>query len=176
MSKIFISCSASNDIDLKYIEESSKIFNKLKDHELLFGGFDSGLMGLAYHTFGNSVGIAPKINKEGLESLNCEKVILNNSGESTAKLILDSDIILVLPGGIGTLMELFTALHMKRIGEMDKPIIIYNLGGFYNDTISLIEDLIFSKFISKEIHELLNIFLNEEDVVKFINNYKVKEF
>lgn len=169
MKKIFVSCSSSNNIDNKYLENSKKLLSKLTDNILVFGGYDSGVMGIAYHSFKESIGVVPKIYKDNINELRCSKVITKHSGECTDNLIINSDIILVLPGGVGTLMELFTAIHMKKIGEIDKPIIIYNYNGFYNELLVMLDKMYLEDFINIESKELYNVCDEIDEVLKFID-------
>lgn len=169
MSKIFIGCSASNDIDDIYTIESKKIIDLLSNNTLVFGGYDSGIMGLAYHSFKESIAVIPKISKSDIDDLDCTKIMTKYSGECTDNLIINSDIILFLPGGVGTLMEIFTAIHMKKINEIDKPIIIYNINGFYDDMLKTLDDLYLKKFINVDTKDLYQVRNNAEDIIDAIN-------
>ena len=56
-------------------------------------------------------------------------------------MLMHSDIVVALPGGIGTLDEVFTVAAAKTIGYHDKQVILYNMNGFWDSTIALLEDL-----------------------------------
>ena len=166
MSKIFIGSSASNNIDDIYFLEAKRVIDLLKDNTLIFGGYDSGIMGLAYHSFKESMAIVPLISKSDIENLNSSKIITKYSGECTDNLIINSDIILFLPGGVGTLMEIFTAIHMKKINEINKPIIIYNINGFYDKIIEELDYLYENKFMECCPNELYEVYDNLDSFKK----------
>ena len=127
--KVFIGCASSDEIPDIYFEESKKTINYLlKNNDLLFGAYDKGLMNLCKDTALNNrnkvIGVSPKIYENDLNTANYnEKILVDGILDRTKKLIKDSDIIVFLPGGIGTINELFASIDMKRSGEINKPII-----------------------------------------------------
>ncbi len=160
--KIFVGCSSSENIDEKYLKGSKELLDLvLKDNDLVFGACNKGIMGLAYDSaisHGRQViGICPEAYKEDFKSLNCTKEIVTNSvSERTNKLIEESDILLFLPGGIGTYFELFSAIEGKRCHEFNKLIILFNSNGF------------FDKFKEMLIENYENGFLKESDLKNVI--------
>lgn len=147
--KLFIAGSASDSIPEKYKKDcqqyldalAKKINNIYKDNTFVFGACSLGLMGLTYNIAKNNnihvEGMCPEVYKEDLKYLECDKVKLTNSIlERTQELIENSDAIIFLPGGIGTLHELYTSLELKKNGVINHPIIIYNSCGYYDSEIS----------------------------------------
>lgn len=136
--KIFVGCSSNNDIDKKYLIENKQLLDiLLSDNDLVFGACDKGIMGLAYNSAINHgkeiTGICSEAYKDDFKSLKCNKEITTKSVlERTKMLIEESDLLLFLPGGIGTYFELFSAIESKRCHEFDKPIIIFNSNGFFD--------------------------------------------
>ena len=179
--KLFIGCSASKDILKEYFEECSKFLNILmKENDLVFGACKSGLMELVYDiTKKNNnkvIGICPDVYKHDFNILECDsEIITKNISERTNSLIKESDALIFLPGGIGTINELFTAIELKRCHEYDKPIVIYNLNGFYDDLLSFLEKLYNEKF-ARIIDKELYLVSDEIDVIlNYINNYNLKK-
>jgi len=164
--KIFVVCSSKKDIDNIYFEKFKEIFELLKNHTLVFGGYDSGIMGLAYHTFSKVIGIAQDVFKDSLDELDCIKKVFPYTGEATDNMILESDVILVLPGGIGSLHELALAIHMKSIGEIDKKIIIYNIDNYYDDLLSYMNKMINNKFMDENINDLFEVVDTQKELIK----------
>ena len=121
--KLFIGCSSSNNIPDKYLKDCSNYLDELlRENDIVFGGCSTGLMGLAYNItkeYNNKViGISPTIFKSDLDILDCdEKIITDNTSRRTEELINNSDALIFLPGGIGTIYELFTAIELKRNHE-----------------------------------------------------------
>ena len=170
--KIFVGCSSKNEISNKYKDECFKLLEKLFiENDLVFGAFDGGIMGISYNEALKNkreiIGICPDTYKEDFKTLKCSKeIITKNVSERIDKLILESDISLFLPGGLGTVNELFMFLESKRSHEFDKPIIIYNCCGFFDELLLFLEKIYNesftmdyikdSYFISNNINEILN--------------------
>lgn len=181
--KIFVGCSSKNEIDPKYLKENKKLLDLvLIENDLVFGACDSGIMGIAYNSALNNgskvTGVCPEAYKDDLKSLKCDKEIVTGSVSDRTKILInESDMLLFLPGGIGTYQELFSAIESKRSHEFDKPIIIFNSNGFFNKFIEMMKqnyDEGFSKesdssnyVIANTIEEVLSYCANEEE------NYKV---
>lgn len=173
--KIFVGCSSSNDIDKKYLDECRTLLDKvLQDNDLVFGAYNNGIMGIAYNiAIKNNrkiTAICPKAYTDDLKELKYDKeIITNNISERTRKLIDESDLLLFLPGGIGTYNELFNAIDCKRSHEYNKPIIIFNSNGFYDKFIEMMEQNYQEKF-SKSIDKLNYIITNSiSETIKIVN-------
>ena len=143
--KIAVCCSSSDDIDKRYLESSKRLLEQIfkRDNDLVFGAMNNGIMGIAYREAKqhnrNITGIAPEIYKDDFKSLDCDTEILTQSvNERTEALVNNSDILLFLPGGIGTIYELISAIEMKRSKEFDKPIIVYNETGFFDEMMKML--------------------------------------
>ena len=172
--KIFVGCSASKDIPDFYFKKIEKLLNKiLKENDLVFGGCDSGLMGIAYNIAKKNkrkvIGICPDIYKHDFKSLECDlELVTKNIAERTNELILQADIVLILPGGIGSINELFTAIECKRCHEFNKKIIIYNLNGYYDKLLEFLDKIYEEKFarvIDKELYFVTN---KEQEIIEFM--------
>lgn len=178
--KLFIGCSSRNEIPNKYYVDCKKVLENLFScgYELVFGACSSGLMGLSYDVAMNNsskiIGVFPEFYKDEADSLDCVKIPVKTVGERTDKIIKESDALIFLPGGIGTVYELFTAIESKRGNEHNKPIIIYNCGGFYDyifEQLDMMED---EKFISSYDKEYYVVCSSCEEVIEYLNNYNNK--
>lgn len=172
--QIFVACSASNDIPKKYFDDARYILERvLKKNDLVFGACPNGLMGVSYDialkNSRNITGVCPEAYKDDFLALKCTKEITTYSvAGRTDELINESDVILFLPGGIGTMYELFRALESKRCNEYDKPIIIFNCHGFYDKWLQLMDQIYSEKFSKKDDSNNYIIVNNKEDVIKLI--------
>lgn len=134
--KLFIGCSSSNDIPTEYFNDCKVLLEELmKENDLVFGACNSGLMGLAYNTTlkanGNITGVCPEAYKDDFKTLKCDTEITTKSvSERTDSVISSSDALIFLPGGIGTIYELFTVIESKRCHEFNKPIVIFIVKSF----------------------------------------------
>ncbi|WP_297733759.1 TIGR00730 family Rossman fold protein [uncultured Maricaulis sp.] len=110
---------------------------------LVYGGGDVGLMGISASTAaaegGSVYGIIPGflIAREGhLEGV--EIKIVETMSERKSLLIAESDAYIILPGGTGTLEEVFDVISRQQLGLQDKPIVFLNTDGFWAPFIDLI--------------------------------------
>ena len=62
-----------------------------------------------------------------------------------------ADFFIIAPGGIGTMDEFFEVLTLKYLNQGDKPIILFNVNGFFDDIVKVIERLVSDKFASERI-------------------------
>lgn len=176
--RVFIGCSASNNIPLEYIDDCSVLISELmKDNDLVFGACYSGLMGIAHDKAIENdryiTGICPIAYIDDFKNLDCnEEMIARTVGERTEKLIEQSDALVFLPGGIGTVHEFFTAVECKKCHEFDKPIVLYNSNGFYDGLLSFIGKQYDEKFLRKNELENCLVTNSVEEVVEYIENYK----
>ncbi|PHQ81475.1 MAG: TIGR00730 family Rossman fold protein [Phycisphaera sp.] len=107
-------------------------------HTLVYGGGQLGLMGTiadsALDAGGRVVGVIPKalVDLEQAHPRIDEQHIVENMHERKAKLTELSDAFLILPGGFGTLDELFEAITWRQLNFHQKPIAIWNVNGYYD--------------------------------------------
>ena len=174
--KLFIGCSSSNDIPEIYNTDCANNLEELfkLDNELVFGAYNKGLMAISYDIAKKNkrkvTGITPKIFVEALKDLECDEEIITTSiSRRTDKLIEESDALIFLPGGIGTIYELFTAIESKRSGEFDKPIIIYNCNHFFDKLLLFLEDIYNEKFTSRLVKDTYHISESATDTIEYIN-------
>lgn len=173
--KLFIGCSSSDEIDKIYFEESKNLLDILfKDNDLVFGADDTGLMGLSYQIAKKNhrkiIGVCPKIYKDDFKKMDCDvEVVADGVGDRTSKAIENSDALIFLPGGVGTVYEFFTTLESKRCHEHDKPIIIYNCCGYFDKMISMLNSMYDDGFTRDYVKNLYYVCDCIEDVLKCLN-------
>lgn len=169
--KIFIGCSSKDDIDKVYFDKSYMVVSEvLKYNDLVFGSNICGLMGMCYKE-------ACKNGRDIIGVSNSNKVLdnisnnirVNSISERTLKCIEFSDVILFLPGGVGTMQEVFTAIESKIELEHNKDIIIYNLDGFYDNLVKLLSDIYRERFTILD-RDMYYVFDNYLDIIDYIKN------
>lgn len=176
--KLFIGCSSSDDIQEIYNTDCSNYLEELfkLDNELVFGAYNKGLMAISYNIalkYNRKItGITPKIFVDALKDLECnEEIITTNISRRTDNLIEESDALIFLPGGIGTIYELFTSIESKRSGEFNKPIIIYNSNHFFDKLLLFLEDIYKEKFTSLSVKDTYHISESATDTIEYLNKY-----
>lgn len=175
---IAVCCSSSNDISRKYLESSKRLLQLIfkSDNDLVFGAMNSGIMGVAYRVAKRNnrkvIGIAPEIYKDDFKELDCDKEILTkNVSDRTDALINNSDILMFFPGGVGTLYELMTAIEMKRSREFDKPIILCNDTGFFDDIIQMLDKIYAQNFANPKVRLKYNVANDDMTVMDLLSRY-----
>ena len=83
-----------------------------------------------------------------------------------------SDGFIALPGGIGTLEELFEILTWLQLGLHQKPIGLYNIDGFYDDLLNLLENMVRKGFLSMENYELLIVDNQVDSLLDKMQHFK----
>ena len=146
---ICIFCSANSNIPTEYFERTSELGTWMgaNVHTLVFGGCNLGLMecvAKAVHDAkGMTVGVVPTIVEKGgkVSDYVDVKILCDNLSDRKDLMIERSDVIIALPGGVGTLDEIFTVLAAASIGYHNKRVILYNIGGFWDSLIAMLNDL-----------------------------------
>lgn len=87
----------------------------------------------------------------------------------------EADAFVAMPGGFGTLEELFEITTWSQLGIHQKPIILFNLNGFYDELIVFINKCIKSGFISENNGKILQIASTPEEVIEKLETYVVPE-
>ena len=151
--------AASESIDRIYIERVEELGLALANegHTMIFGGGASGLMGAAARGMqkgkGKIIGVIPHFIHE-FEPVydGCTELIHTETmAERKDEMEGLADAFIIVPGGIGTFDELFQILTLKVLKQHDKPIILYNINGFWDGMLSVIGTDIFKGFISKSV-------------------------
>lgn len=143
--KIAVFCSANNNISREYFERTTELARWCREegHTIVFGGCNMGLMGCLAEEKGSLVGVVPRIIEQGgrvSENLTVH-IPCDNLSDRKELMLLHSDVVVALPGGIGTLDEIFTVAAGHTIGYHHKPIILYNINGFWDSLVALLDDL-----------------------------------
>lgn len=153
---VFVSGSSNSNINKDYLRENKKILDFIfNDNDLVFEPSNSGIMRLAYNMAvkkGRHItGVCLNSEKDKFNIVKCDKQVITTSVyEKVKKLIDESDLLLFLPGGKNTYFELFSVLEAKRCNEFDKPIIIFNFNGFFDNVKDTIEQKYIEEFVNSD--------------------------
>jgi len=178
MKRISIYCASSAQIAPKYFAAAEKLAKILvaQNIEIVCGGGARGLMGKLADTCiahgGKITGIMPHFmkavewNHPEIENL----IWTETMSERKLMLLENIDALIALPGGTGTLEELFEAITLKRLGKFLKPIIILNTDGYYDDLKSMLTKCIDEKFMAEDNLVIWNFVDEPENVLYAISN------
>ncbi|GHC54636.1 LOG family protein [Ulvibacter litoralis] len=183
ISKICVFCGSSDGNDLAITDAAERLgtYFAKNDITLVYGAAKIGVMGtLAKATLdhkGNVIGIIPSFlkKKEVVHLGLTELITTENMHDRKLKMQEISDGFIVLPGGFGTLEELFEIITWLQLGLHQKPIGLLNVNGFYNDLLKLLETMVRKGFLSLENYELLLVDNTVENLVGKMNSFKAPQ-
>ncbi len=180
--KICIYGAASNLIDEVYIRAGEDLGSELARASIgvVFGGGANGMMGAVARGVksenGTLTGVSPSFFKvDGVLYDKCDDMIYTETMRERKKLLNElSDGFIVTPGGIGTLDEFFEIMTLKQLNCHSKPVVIYNVNGFYNPMIDMLKISIEQKFIKPDNLKLFYITDNPNKVVEYLKSFSEK--
>ena len=172
--------ASSNAIAKKYIDAVEALGQEMgkRGHGLVFGGGDSGAMGAAARgcVKGGApaiLGIAPSFFKvDGVLYQSCTEMIHTTTMRERKQLLEDrSDAFVIAPGGIGTYDEFFEILTLKQLGRHNKPIVIYNVDGYYDLMLAMLRQTAKEDFMNESTMDLYKVFEDPHAVIDYIEQY-----
>ncbi len=171
--------ASSDDIKKVYFDAVRELGNKMaeRNHALVYGGGAHGLMGAAARGVaemgGHVIGIAPSFFDVGdILYKESGELIFTETMSERKKMMEDmSDAFVVAPGGVGTFEEFFEVLTLKQLQRINKPIVIYNVDGYYDNLEALLVHVVENGFMKEECKNVYKIFSSAEEIVAYIENY-----
>lgn len=179
--KICVFGAASAHIDKKYVtavEELGEMMAK-RGHSLVFGAGGTGLMGAAARGVkrgsGYIHGVVPSFFKdEGVELLynECDKITYTATmRERKAVMEDEAEAFIIAPGGCGTFEELFEVITLKQLNRMDKPIVFFDIDGYYDILEEFLDHACKNKFITESCMAQHVSFSTAEEVLSYVESY-----
>lgn len=165
--------ASSTQIEQEYITATEALGEVLAraGHSLVYGAGGAGLMGAAARGMtrggGHIVGVVPSFLKvDGILYEHCDEMVYTDTMRER-KQIMDerSDAFIVTPGGIGTYEEFFEMYTLKQLGRHNKPIIIYNIGGYYDRLLEMLRFTVEEKFMQPMSLSLLTVATTPQEVL-----------
>ena len=127
---------------------------------LVYGAGDVGLMGRvarsAQAAGGETFGVIPRhlLTREVGKRDLTQFVVTENMHERKKVMYMNSDAIVVLPGGAGSLDELFEALTWRQLGLHEKPVVLLNVNGYWDPLLALVDHVIAEGFADPSLADL----------------------
>ncbi len=174
--KICVFCSANQQIDPDFFTKTRELGKWLgsEGHTLVYGGVNCGLMECVAkgvrEAGGRTIGVIPQIiEKNGRISEHVDVEMLCDNLSDRKQLMLDqSDAIIALPGGVGTLDEIFTIVASATIGYHAKRVILYNMKGYWDSLTALLDDLQTRGAIRGDWHSYIGVASSLDEVVELL--------
>lgn len=152
---VCVFCGSSNGVRPGYADAAEKLGAEIarRGLKLVYGGGDVGLMGVlarsAMSKGGEVTGIIPRRLYEIVDHVELtELIVAADMHERKARMYESSDAFIAMPGGIGTLDELFEAWTWRQIGYHEKPVGILEVEAFFAPLLGFIEKMAAEGFLS----------------------------
>ena len=149
---ITVYCGAADGLDPEFIVRARELGAWMAEngHRLIYGAGNSGLMGAVSDALieggGEAIGVTPQFFVSAAETRDdlAEVVISDDMSARRNWMIDHGDAFIALPGGMGTLDEITEVMTYKRLGllgKVNKPVMIYNVNGYYDRLFSFLDDM-----------------------------------
>jgi uncharacterized protein (TIGR00730 family) len=175
---ICVFCGAQNGVNPQFASWSYALGSAIATNQqtLVFGGGSNGLMGQvargAIAANGKVIGIIPHQlkSKEGLTAQLTQVHFVETMGERKRLMDEYTNAYVVLPGGVGTLDELFDVWATAQTGFHQKPIIIANWSGYYDGLLSFLEQCIQEGFANQTHMEKITVVTSLEELMQNLSS------
>lgn len=175
---ICVFCGSRDGDNLDIIARTADMGRKIAqaDFGLVFGGGRLGLMGTiakaAIEGKGSVIGIIPTglTAREPVQQELTELFVVNDIIERKRLMIEKSDAFLILPGGLGTLDELFEVWTGLQVGSHSKPIIIANWGGYYDELLTFLHKADDHGFLNGDHLKGAEVINEVDDIIAALKN------
>jgi uncharacterized protein (TIGR00730 family) len=161
---ICVYCASSQTIHAKYIELAARVGTELarRGHTLVSGGGSVSCMGAvtaaARAAGGRTIGVIPQVlmDMEVADEESDELIVTDGMRERKGVMDARSDAFLVLPGGIGTLEELFEIWSARVLGIHDRPLVLLDPFGLYDPLKALVERMYDEGFTRPDVFDAIS--------------------
>lgn len=157
MKRICVYCGSSLGSDPIYQKAARDLgsYLALNEIELVYGGSDLGLMGVIANSVlknnGKVTAIMPTdLHNKCAHDNESELILVDTMHARKHKMFQLSDAFIALPGGYGTLDEMFEMLTWSQLGYHKKPCGFLNVGGYYDGLLEFLDRSLCQKFIREE--------------------------
>tara|TARA_Y100000746_G_C15428669_1_gene417561 strand:- start:139 stop:666 length:528 start_codon:yes stop_codon:yes gene_type:complete len=143
---------------------------------LVYGGGDVGLMGdlakSVQKNNGDILGVIPThlLEMEVAKTDVTSFIVTENMHERKKVMFMNSDTIIILPGGIGTLDEFFEVLTWRQLNLHNKKIYVLNINGFWNKLIGLLDELVSQEFVEGSVRDYFTVITTIDEIDLLLKN------
>lgn len=180
MKKICVYCGSSPGRRPEYLAATQALAAELvrRDIGLVYGGAGIGIMGAMADAVvalgGHVTGIIPEAlaNREVVHSGLSELRVVNSMHERKALMEDVSDGFIALPGGLGTLEELFEILTWSQLGFHRKPCGLLNVAGYYDRLIEFLDHTVEEELVAEQYRKMLLQAEEPAPLLALMENYQ----
>jgi len=182
MKSILVFCGASAGHDALYTEQAFAFGKALAERniQLIYGGASIGMMGAVAQGClehgGKVVGIIPSffVTKEVAHEGLSEMIVVKSMHERKLLMYKMTDAAVALPGGFGTLDELFEILTWSQLGMHQMPVGLLNINGYFDHLLEFTRNMHNAGFISSSDRTLLSSSGDIDELLQQFQNYQAE--
>lgn len=176
MDRIAIFCSASPDIDSVYFEKAEELGRWMGQNgkTLVYGGSDMGLMDCVARSAKENgslvMGVVPtKLEERGRVSTLLDVTFrTDNLSDRKDTMLREADVMVALPGGVGTLDEVFHVMAAATLDYHRKKVIFYNINGFWDGILGFLSALEERRFAHRPLRDHYQVAADFEELTELL--------
>ena len=180
INSICIFCGSSSGSEAEYTQKARQLALLLAENNitLVYGGSNVGLMRVIADVMmsagGKVIGVMPHslIKREVAHTGISEFHEVETMSDRKALMNELSDAFIAMPGGIGTLDELFEVMSWNQLELIDKPVALFNVNGYYDHLMKFLDHSVNQRFVKSEHFQNLICESDERLLLEKIENYK----
>lgn len=177
--KVAVYCGSRSGNEPLYAEKARELGEFFGNNgiDLVFGGGHVGLMGIIADAVlasgGKVYGVIPQhlVNRELAHPGLTELFVVGNMHERKAKMAELADGFVALPGGIGTLEEIFEVWTWAQLGFHKKPCAFYNVTGFYDSLLDMVKNMVAAGFVKQQYLDMIVLAHTPKELVDGFSSY-----
>ena len=165
MHSVCVFCGAQNAVPKEHLDMARALGNDMAaaGKQLVYGGGDCGLMGAVANGVleknGKVIGVFPRsLGRIEVEHRGLTQMHMVDSMHERKQIMYDhADVFVVLPGGFGTLDEMFEVITWRQIKIHEKLVVIFNHNGYWDHLITLMEHMVNERFARPETRQFYTV-------------------
>ena len=177
--KICVFCSSSANLDAKYIQAAKNLGRTIAErgHELVFGGYDQGLMGATAKAAVSAGGRVHGVTTAGLTATGrtivdgIENVEEPDLSTRIKHMVRMSDAFVTLPGGLGTFEEFFSVMSQIKAGELEATCALLDVDGYFKPLVEMLDLSCETGLNSCDWRAFCGVFDNADALVDWFENF-----
>ena len=180
MKRIAVFCGSSRGFNQEYAQAAAKLGNYFSKHDigLVYGGGKIGLMGIIADTMikndSEVIGVIPGLLKheEVAHAEISQMIVTRKMSKRKVKISKLVDGYIAMPGGFGTLDEIFEALTLGQLGIEHKAIGILNTNHFFDHALLQLDHMVKEGFLRQENRDMIMVSESIDDLILKMRSYE----
>lgn len=179
MKNICVNCGSNTGTRPEYMKAAVDLGKYLAENNigLVYGGAGVGLMGAvassAMKNGGDVIGVIPESFADRVAHNSLSELHVVSTMHERKTIMFDlSDGFIALPGGMGTIEEVFEVLTWAQLGFHSKPCGLLNICGYYDSIIDFLGKAVDQQFVRKEHKDMLLVDVDPESLITRFNDYE----